>query len=92
MNAGQFATLAQVLDHYNRAPAAPAGHSELQPLRLKARELKHLEAFLHSLTGLPHPVRQAAWRLSDDLSGQCSWRPAPAKRRTADKREGKRTT
>ncbi len=51
MNAGQFATLAQVLDHYNRAPAAPAGHSELQPLRLKARELKQLEAFLHSLTG-----------------------------------------
>ncbi|MDP3720183.1 MAG: cytochrome c peroxidase [Acidobacteriota bacterium] len=51
MNAGQFATLEQVLDHYNRAPAAPAGHSELQPLRLKARELKQLEAFLHALTG-----------------------------------------
>lgn len=51
MNAGQFTTLGQVLDHYNRAPAAPAGHSELQPLRLKGRELRQLEAFLHSLTG-----------------------------------------
>ena len=51
MNAGQFATLGQVLDHYNRAPAAPSGHSELQPLRLKAGELKQLEAFLRSLTG-----------------------------------------
>jgi cytochrome c peroxidase len=36
MDAGQFATLAEVLDHYNRAPAAPAGHTELKPLRLKA--------------------------------------------------------
>src|SRR4051794_20356559 len=26
MDAGQFATLAEVLDHYNRAPAAAAGH------------------------------------------------------------------
>lgn len=51
MNAGQFATLGQVLDHYNRAPAAPQGHSELRPLRLKAAELKQLEAFLRSLTG-----------------------------------------
>jgi hypothetical protein len=28
----------EVLDHYNRAPAAPAGHTELKPLRLKAVE------------------------------------------------------
>jgi cytochrome c peroxidase len=51
MDAGQFATLAQVLDHYNRAPAAAIGHSELRPLRLKAVELRQLEAFLRTLTG-----------------------------------------
>jgi cytochrome c peroxidase len=51
MHAGQFATLADVLDHYNRAPAAATGHSELRPLRLKALELRQLEAFLRTLTG-----------------------------------------
>jgi|SRR5689334_336028 len=34
MDAGQFATLAEVLDYHNRAPAAATGHSELRPLRL----------------------------------------------------------
>jgi len=51
MHAGQMATLAQVLDHYNRAPAAPRGHSELKPLRFKAAELRQLEAFLRTLDG-----------------------------------------
>lgn len=51
MDAGQLPTLAAVLDHYNRAPAAPAGHTELKPLRLKSVELKQLEAFLHALDG-----------------------------------------
>ena len=51
MDAGQFATLAEVLDHYNRAPSAPTGHSELRPLRLKALELRQLEAFLRTLSG-----------------------------------------
>ena len=51
MDAGQFATLGEVLDHYNRAPAAPAGHTELKPLRLKPAELRQLEAFLRSLSG-----------------------------------------
>lgn len=51
MNAGQFATLAEVLDHYNRAPAAAMGHSELRPLRLKKVELRQLEAFLRTLSG-----------------------------------------
>jgi len=58
MHAGQLATLAAVLDHYNRAPAAPLGHSELQPLRLRARELRELEAFLRTLSG-PVVVRSA---------------------------------
>jgi cytochrome c peroxidase len=51
MHAGQFATLAEALEHYNRAPAAPAGHSELTPLRLSARELGQLESFLRTLSG-----------------------------------------
>ena len=51
MDAGQFATLADVLDHYNRAPAAATGHSELRPLRLKPVELRQLEAFLRTLSG-----------------------------------------
>jgi cytochrome c peroxidase len=51
MHAGQFATLRQVLEHYNRAPAAPAGHSELKPLNLSEQELAQLEAFLRSLSG-----------------------------------------
>jgi cytochrome c peroxidase len=51
MHAGQFNTLADVLDHYNRAPAAPAGHTELKPLGLSRTELGQLEAFLRSLSG-----------------------------------------
>jgi cytochrome c peroxidase len=51
MHAGQIATLAEVLAHYNRAPAAPQGHSELKPLRLSRRELAQLEAFLRALGG-----------------------------------------
>jgi cytochrome c peroxidase len=59
MHAGQFSTLADVLDHYNRAPAAPAGHTELKPLRLKPVELRQLEAFLRTLSG-PTIVTTAA--------------------------------
>jgi cytochrome c peroxidase len=51
MHAGQFGTLAEVLEHYNRAPAAPAGRSELRPLRLSATELRQLEGFLRTLSG-----------------------------------------
>lgn len=51
MHAGQLATLSDVLAHYNRAPAAPKGHSELEPLNLDARELRQLEAFLRTLSG-----------------------------------------
>jgi cytochrome c peroxidase len=51
MHAGQLATLGDALRHYDSAPAAPFGHSELKPLRLSATELRQLEAFLHTLTG-----------------------------------------
>ena len=49
MHAGQIRTLADVLDHYNRAPKAPAGHSEVQPLELSKQELRQLEAFIRTL-------------------------------------------
>jgi cytochrome c peroxidase len=51
MHAGQLATLKEVLEHYNRAPKAPAGHTELEPLNLAASELWQLETFLRSLSG-----------------------------------------
>ena len=51
MHAGQKRTLAEVLAHYNTAPAAPAGHSELTPLGLAPSELRQLEAFLRALSG-----------------------------------------
>ena len=54
MHAGQFATLREVVAHYNRAPAAPEGHSELKPLGLSDSELDQLVAFLKTLSG---PVR-----------------------------------
>jgi cytochrome c peroxidase len=49
MHAGQFATLEEVLAHYNTAPEAPAGHSELEPLNLSDEERRQLIAFLKTL-------------------------------------------
>jgi cytochrome c peroxidase len=54
MHAGQFGTLHEVVEHYNKAPTAPAGHSELKPLGLSAKEVDQLVAFLATLSG---PVR-----------------------------------
>jgi cytochrome c peroxidase len=51
MHAGQIATLRAVLRHYNAAPSAPSGHTELEPLGLSDRELGQLEAFLRTLSG-----------------------------------------
>jgi cytochrome c peroxidase len=51
MHAGQFATLEEVLNHYNRAPEAPAGHSELEPLDLSEKQIKQIIAFLKTLSG-----------------------------------------
>lgn len=56
MHAGQFATLEEVLRHYNTAPAAPVGHSELKPLNLDQREMAQLIVFLKTLSG---PVNTA---------------------------------
>ena len=51
MHAGQFATLDEVLNHYNTAPQAPSGHSELEPLNLTERQIAQIIAFLKTLDG-----------------------------------------
>lgn len=53
MHAGQFETVSQVLEHYNQAPPAPLGQTEVQPLNLSNTELSRLEAFLGSLSAPP---------------------------------------
>ena len=50
MHQGQLVTLAEVVRHYNRAPAAMIGHNETAPLGLSRRELAQLETFLHTLS------------------------------------------
>lgn len=49
MHAGQLADLEAVVEHYDRAPRAPSGHSELKRLRLSALEKRQIVAFLHAL-------------------------------------------
>lgn len=49
MHAGQFASLADALDHYNAAPVAISGHSELTKLHLEPDEIVALAAFLATL-------------------------------------------
>ncbi len=50
MHAGQFTTLREVLEHYNNAPDAPSGFSEVHPIGLSEVELGQLEAFLKTLS------------------------------------------
>ena len=49
MHAGQFATLEEVLKHYNASPEAPGGHSELAPLHLREGQMQQIIAFLKTL-------------------------------------------
>ncbi len=49
MHASQIDTLEQVIEHYNNAPQAPSGHTELEPLNLSAKEKAALLAFLKTL-------------------------------------------
>lgn len=61
MHAGQFATLTDVVRHYEKAPAAAIGKSELAPageapgsrqaIRLSPQDVEDLAAFLGTLTG-----------------------------------------
>ena len=50
MHTGDFKTLRDVLRHYNKAPRADVGRSELHPLQLSERDLEALEAFLRTLS------------------------------------------
>jgi cytochrome c peroxidase len=50
MHAGQFATLSDVVRHYNQAPKASVGVSRLKPLNLSEPEVKQLVAFLETLS------------------------------------------
>jgi len=50
MHAGQFTTLEEVVNHYNTAPEAPVGHSELAPLNLNDEQLAQIIAFLKTLS------------------------------------------
>jgi cytochrome c peroxidase len=50
MHAGQLASLKDVIGHYDRAPRAPFGKSELKRLKLSERERAQLEAFLRTLS------------------------------------------
>ncbi|WP_026075624.1 cytochrome-c peroxidase [Noviherbaspirillum massiliense] len=59
MHAGQLATLADVVRHYSKAPAAATGHSELKPVQLSEAEVRDLVAFLGTLSG---PVVERAQR------------------------------
>lgn len=65
MHAGQFASLEEVLAHYNTAPEAPAGHSELEPLNLSREELGQLLAFLATLSGPTDVSRPALDEVGD---------------------------
>lgn len=53
MHAGQIASLAAVVRHYDAALPAMVGHNEAQVLGLRAAERRQLEAFLHSLSSSP---------------------------------------
>ncbi len=64
MHDGRFATLAAVLDHYNRAPGVfeRSGHTELFPLALTPPDLGDLEAFLRSLSSGHSALQNGASR------------------------------
>jgi cytochrome c peroxidase len=51
MHAGQYATLAEVVNHYNTAPPAIAGMSEIHALFLTNKQMNQLVAFLRTLSG-----------------------------------------
>lgn len=53
MHAGQITSLQDVITHYDRAPRAPAGKSELEALHLSAAERRQLAAFLGTLDEAP---------------------------------------
>lgn len=57
MHAGQIATINAVLRHYQAAPAAQIGHSELRPLNMSDTDLHQIAAFLATLEPLTTEAR-----------------------------------
>ena len=55
MHAGQIGSLADVIAHYDKAPRAPFGKSELKRLKLSETERRQIEAFLRTLSASPRP-------------------------------------
>lgn len=56
MHAGQLATLEAVVDHYNRAPPAPDGVSQIEPLNFTPLQRRQIVAFLKTLNERPDTV------------------------------------
>jgi len=52
-HSGEYATLAEAIEHYDNIPVAPIGYTELFTIRVTDNELQQLEAFLRSLSGPP---------------------------------------
>ncbi len=67
MHNAWYTTLREILDHYNRAPAARIGETELKPLHLNETELRQLEAFLLTLTA---PVNAPPALLQDPFASR----------------------
>ncbi len=63
MHAGQLWTLKQVVEHYNSAPNAPIGKTQLKPLGLNALEVNQLVEFLKTL--------------NSDVDAAAKWRESP---------------
>ena len=61
MHNGNFATLAEVIDHYVAAPPGVLGRTELLPLNLDAGQKEQLVAFLETLNEQP-AVADDPWR------------------------------
>lgn len=57
MHTGEFATMAEVLDHYNIAPAGLL-HNELEPLNFTEAELIQLELFLETVISAPAVAKE----------------------------------
>jgi cytochrome c peroxidase len=59
MHAGQLESLTDVILHYDRAPRAPFGKSELARLHLSRKERSQIEAFLRTLSA-PATITRAS--------------------------------
>jgi cytochrome c peroxidase len=64
MHSGQIPNLTEVIRHYNAAPLAVRGHSELAAIDLTTDEMRALEDFLHTLSSpvdVPAEYLESPW-------------------------------